>query len=310
MKTRILCCTDLLPKSESALDRAGMLAEELQAELSLLHVVAPAESHRFLEQDLADARWHLRARARPPQWRFGPAPNVFVRTGARTSVLLEVAKELEPALIVLGTPFRRPARDALSGTLVARLLSSLACPVLIVRRMPWEPYRDVVLALDGTDASIPVLRAAEALVVNPATRGTVVHAYEHVYDGMLTSAGVSAEAIGTYAQTWKSEAGANVSDLLSRGSEDPSRYRVLLENAPAITAIHNAVAERTPGLAVLGTRGHGRLRRAFLGSVANSVLYGTDCDVLIVPHRTRLAGLPSKPANDGRAAGDAAAAMR
>jgi nucleotide-binding universal stress UspA family protein len=40
-----------------------------------------------------------------------------------------------------------------------------------------------------------------------------------------------------------------------------------------------------PDLVVLGTRGHGRFRRALLGSVASAVLRAARCDVLLVPER-------------------------
>jgi hypothetical protein len=44
---RLLCATDLLPASESAVDRAGVLAQELNARLSLLHVVSPTGSRQI-----------------------------------------------------------------------------------------------------------------------------------------------------------------------------------------------------------------------------------------------------------------------
>jgi universal stress protein E len=37
---KILCATDLLSKSDSAIDRAGMLVDQLEADLLLLHVVS------------------------------------------------------------------------------------------------------------------------------------------------------------------------------------------------------------------------------------------------------------------------------
>jgi 23S rRNA (adenine2503-C2)-methyltransferase len=52
-------------------------------------------------------------------------------------------------------------------------------------------------------------------------------------------------------------------------------------------AILRAVDALTPDLVVLGTRGHGRFRRALLGSVATEVLRTLQCDVLLVPERGR-----------------------
>src|SRR5689334_22673147 len=68
-RMQIVCATDLLPRSEAAVERAGILADDLAADLTLLHVVAPSESGRALEQALQHAQSRLRARARPPLWR-------------------------------------------------------------------------------------------------------------------------------------------------------------------------------------------------------------------------------------------------
>ena len=73
---RLLCATDLLPKSEAAIDRAGMLAEQLHAPLCLLHVVSPTTAERNLEQSLQQAITGLDSRARAPQWRYGSPPEV------------------------------------------------------------------------------------------------------------------------------------------------------------------------------------------------------------------------------------------
>jgi len=51
---KILCATDLLAKSEAALQRAGMLADNLEADVTLLHVVTPKQSSRILEQSASN----------------------------------------------------------------------------------------------------------------------------------------------------------------------------------------------------------------------------------------------------------------
>jgi len=61
----ILCATDLLAKSESAIDRAEILADHLDADLSLLHVVTPPESPRMLAEDLQRASLGMEWRSRP-----------------------------------------------------------------------------------------------------------------------------------------------------------------------------------------------------------------------------------------------------
>jgi universal stress protein E len=282
----ILCGTDLLPKTESAIERAAMLAEQLGADLSLLHVVAPTESARLLQREMRRARARLQMRAGSPAWRFGSPPCIRVRSGHVAPVLIETARVLNPALVVLGTHRRRPLRDALAGTIAARLLSELNCPVLIVRRMPLGDYRNVLLALDRSEASAQAVRTAEALVIGMGARASVVHAYQPPYDAMLTSAGVMGPMVDPYSEGWKQEASTAMDGLLGEASKDPSRYALILEKTETIAAVQNVVGRLNPDLLVLGTRGRGRLGRALLGSVSNRVLAATGSDVLIVPSRS------------------------
>src|SRR5690242_14464989 len=101
---KILCATDLLPKSDAAINRAGMVAERLRAKLSLVHVVQQSESARMLEEDVQRARVELPFRTGAGLWRYGAQPRVFVRTGDPGRALVRMVKELEPDLVVMGWP--------------------------------------------------------------------------------------------------------------------------------------------------------------------------------------------------------------
>src|SRR5665213_355759 len=175
---KILCATDLLPTSASAIDRAGMLSDRLGADLSLLHVVRPTESDRMLQQDLERAKRELKFRVGPALWRYDAPPSVHVGVGNPTRVVIETLKELAPDLIVLGRHRQRPAWDSLAGTMAARVLSERRYPVLIVDRAAWTAYHNIVLALDCTTASAEALRVAEGLVLVDGVRTVIVHAYQ------------------------------------------------------------------------------------------------------------------------------------
>jgi universal stress protein E len=283
---KILCATDLLPTSESAIDRAGMLADQLGADLSILHVVRPTESDWLLQQDLERASRDLKFRVGLALWRYDTLPNVHVRAGNPTRVLIETLKELAPDLIVLGRHRQRGAWDSLAGTMAARVLSERRYPVLIVDGMAWHAYHNIVLALDCTTASVEALRVAEALVLKDAVRSVIVHAYQPPYDGMLTSTGIAGDVVTRYSEAWSHEAEATLRARLMATSNDFSRYELIVENATPSAAIQKIVRRMRPDLLVLGTRGRGRLGRAVLGSVANRVLETARCDVLVVPDRT------------------------
>jgi nucleotide-binding universal stress UspA family protein len=176
-------------------------------------------------------------------------------------------------------------RDALGGTLAERLLSELKCPVLIVHRMPWYAYRNVLLALDCSVSSATVVRAAEKLVLPAGTRASVVHAYRPAYDSVIGATGIAGEAIERLSAESRRKESSDLRDLLKRASNDASRYEVILENATTTVAVQNVFARLNPDLLVVGTRGRGRWRRALLGSVANRLLSEAKSDVLAVPPR-------------------------
>lgn len=280
---RILCATDLLPKSDAAIERAGILSDRLNADLMLLHVVVPGESQQALEQSLQSASSEMQSRVRPPRWRAQHAPNLAVHAGVAAKIILDTATQSQARLLILGPHRERPLRDALEGTVAQKALATKHYPVLVVRNAAPRPYRRVLLALDASHASASAIRAAESLVLTPDAEATVVHSHKPPYEGMLYSADVGAQTVVRYAENWKRDANQSVRELLDFASVDATRYDIRIEQGPAAPGILQAIEYISPDLLVMGTRGGGRLRRALVGSVANRVLHETRCDVLIVP---------------------------
>jgi universal stress protein E len=280
---RILCATDLLPRSEAAIERAGLLADQLGADITLLHVVVPGESERALEQALQTALARTKSRAQPPLWRAQRAPGVAVRAGNPARIVLDTVAQSKPRLLVLGPHRKRPVRDVLEGTIAEKALATRNCPVLVVQDEARTPYRRVLLALDLSEASASAIRAAESLVLAPEVDAMIVHAHEPPYQGMLHYVDVGMDSMARYADGWKREAKRAVRDLLKYESAHFARYDVHVEQQPAAAAVMRAVERYEPDLLVMGTHGGGRLRRALVGSVANRVLHEITCDALIVP---------------------------
>jgi nucleotide-binding universal stress UspA family protein len=283
---KILSATDLLPKSNAAIDRAGLLADMLAAELTVLHTISPDDSRgSTLEQRVRRADSRLAARTSPPVWRWISQPQIAVQCGHPARVVLDTAYRQMAGLVVLG-PHRGDAlTDAVNGTIVEKVLGAAACPVLIARGETQEPYRHVIVALDGTPHGADVVRAIEALGLTRESRATVVHAHEPLYIGMMNIVGVGAEAAMAYADSSRMQAAAHLEELIRKSSDDPARFEIaVVEQRPA-TAILGAINTLKADLVVLGTRGHGRFRRALLGSTASDVMRTAGCDVLLVPDR-------------------------
>ncbi len=292
---KLLCATDLTPGSDAAVDRAYQLREALGASLTLVHVVSPlAADEGTLEQRLLSANSRLVQRAR----HGGADAELVARCGRPANVVSEEARAAQ--LIIIGPHQGKPLIDALHGTFVERLLSEARCPVLVVRCPTEAPYRALLLSLDGSPSTGHVVRAAEMLPVAEDARFSVVHAHEPPYEAMMSTVGVGNLSVASYASASMSQAAAMIHAKLRMHALDWRRYRVMLMDARPGLAIRQAKEETNPDLLVLGTRGHGRFRRAFLGSTAHEVLNDVDCVVLLVPESSvRASNRPEPPDDPG-----------
>jgi nucleotide-binding universal stress UspA family protein len=127
----ILCPIDFTAESLAVFPYAVSLAQENQARLYLLHVVAAP----VLDSEEASLRTRLRALV-PPEAKLWCEPKPFVETGDAGEKILEQAEELGVDLIVLGIrPVSRFAGTVTHlGTATAyKVVSHALCPVLSIR---------------------------------------------------------------------------------------------------------------------------------------------------------------------------------
>jgi universal stress protein E len=168
----ILCATDLLPKSEAAVERAGMMARRLGARLGIVHVLSSERDERKATRALAQ----MEKRFRATLGNEGIAPSVILRSGNLASQLTRVVLRIAPDLLVLGPRRRGTVRDRLGETLAEGILSAHRCPLLIVKHCAAGDYRNILLALDLSPAAEEILRTAQSIVWESAVNTSVVHA--------------------------------------------------------------------------------------------------------------------------------------
>jgi nucleotide-binding universal stress UspA family protein len=139
----ILVPVDGSPPSLAGLCQAAVLAEDLDAKLEILHVAgadtfevgsttsAAKPAREAAERDMADAiatveaTLHERVRSRTV-------------AGDPVQKILEVASDLKPDLIVLGTHGRVGRLHSLVGSVAQAIVRNAPCPVLTVREPDGE----------------------------------------------------------------------------------------------------------------------------------------------------------------------------
>ena len=272
---RILCATDLLPKSEAAVERAGMMARRLGARLCIVHVLSSERDERKASSALAQ----MEKRFRATLGNEGIAPSVILRSGNLASQLTRVVLRIAPDLLVLGPRRRGTVRDRLGETLVESILSAHRCPLLIVKHRAAGDYRNILLALDLSPAAEEILRTAQSIVWESAVNTSIVHAFEPDY-GILPYIPRAIQSVGAANSPERAEAERALRRLLRLAD-----CNLILSSAFPFEAIVNSVGRVQSDLLVMGTRGYGRLRRVLLGSIVRPVLDEVSCDVLLVPWR-------------------------
>lgn len=267
--TKLLCATDLLPKSEAAIERAALLAEELGARLALLHVVSPFAPQKVLEQTLQNAIERMRARVRSPEWRAKSKASAGVLVGnPRRLIVGSMARE-EADLLIIGPHRERGAVNVIHDTIAEKAVSARQCPVLIVRHPARTAYRRILLALDMEVESANALRTAERLGLTRSAQAAVMHAH----------ASPSSESMSVRDR---------MHGFIRCHSGRGDRYELLVTDGPPAPAIMREIDNLRPDLLVMGSRGLGRIGRTVGGSVANDILKQARCDILIAP-RSELA---------------------
>lgn len=215
-----------------------------------------------------------------------PDVTAVVLKGAPKRELTRYADERDPDLVVLATHGRGGISRAWFGSVADHLVQNLAAPVVAVHAgeaAPAEaPVERIMVALDGS-------KAAEAVLEPAAELGRLLGAellIRRVVEPVPLPADPLLPVSVAYdsALTAELEAGARdyVDRQVSRLAASGVRVsgKAVVGHGAAATLIDAAVEERA-GLVALTTRGRGGWRRLGLGSVADKVMRGAPCPVLL-----------------------------
>ena len=138
---KILVPTDFSPASRKSLSYALRFAEELNSEITLLHVLEPETpltlagrpaAAAFSKEELADADEGLRDLVNSAK-AAGAGTKSILRTGIATHEIVEAAKQLDVDLIVIATHGFTGWKHFAIGSTAERVARAAPCPVLVVR---------------------------------------------------------------------------------------------------------------------------------------------------------------------------------
>lgn len=229
-----------------------MLAAAHRARLVVVHVIEPAATD--------EAR--TRARCRLEDSCAELATTTLLLEGPPAEQILDAARAEAADLVIVGSKGLTGIVRVWLGSVAEKVARTSLIPVLVSRGVV---YRAIGKILVATDFSEPAERAF-ALAIEVAPPDATFELL-HVLDSARPATG-------------ENEAQRQVAALLSRHARPQAdlRFEVAV-GAPGDQILRRL--EQGHGLVALGTHGRHGLARLLLGSVAQTIVRGAPCSVLI-----------------------------
>jgi nucleotide-binding universal stress UspA family protein len=144
--------------------------------------------------------------------------------------------------------------------------------------------KQIVTALDFSDASDAVLKAAMAMAVSLQATLHIVHVLEP--QPSYTAYGMTPEefpAIQLFQEESQKRAEAKLKEALSTARGQVADVRTELMMGSPLHAIIDYVKDKSVDLVVIGTHGHGAVAALLIGSVAEGLVRKAICPTLVIP---------------------------
>lgn len=271
----IVVATKLDSDSEAALEYARKLAANYGARIVLAHSLDPMEyatvdavPGRVLRKMSEEARGALDKLACSLLEEAIPSHSE-IRQETVAQMLVDVARQYEAGLIVIGTKGMAGVGPILVGSIAEQLVRLAPCPVLAVAA-DWNagPYRPVpggpvLLAMEKNEAAAEAVATAYSLAETFARQLLVLHARTEE----------EASAFLNPCATTREEFGIESSDKVA--------VRCIVKDGPPADVIASAIAQFHPCILVIGVKRSSHIPGPH--GTAFSLLAGSRVPVLCVP---------------------------
>ncbi len=307
---RVLMPTDFSTCADVALDHGLFVARRYDATLHLLHAIVLHEedlgpvSDGFPSMETLYQRIEIGARTEMGQLLVRRADECVrveevVRRGvAAAPTIAAYVEEAGIDLVVIGTHGRRGIRRFLLGSVAEEVVRTVPCPVLTIRdqagKQGLQRPESLLVPFDFSPASEAALGAALELAKEYGARIDLLHAISPPIDASGYGLAMGSHMEVTAAVT-------KALDEHAAGLPTAVEVRThVLHGAPGLVVVRFAEKSGSD-LIVVGTHGLEGMSRWLLGSVADKVVRGASCPVLV--WRQPLEEEPT--ASDDRAEADA-----
>lgn len=277
---KFLMATDLSARSDRAVERAVMLAQEHDASLTIMHVIDDE-----LPAALADAQEDAAKHAIDEHVDKLAAGNrdrisIEVVSGRAHADILDMSEKIEAEMVILGMHREDAFKDRFRGTTAERIIRGGGVPVLMAKDRVIHPYKRVIV---GVDFSVHSRRAVEfAIRFVPSGEFHLVHAYGVPFEGFLYGHDTKRQVAQLHEVEFEKMMDEEMSTFLASLDDKAAGVERVMKQGTVREVIFDQARRLKPDLVVMGTHGRTGIAHAFLGSVAEDLLRAPPCDVLAV----------------------------
>lgn len=291
----VLVTTDLSDSADEAIRAGHELARQAGADASKLvvcHVVHEIlrASPLFPQAVQADMEAVIHAESRAAaaiedrvKALTGRTPNDFdirIESGPADSAILRVAEEVRATLVVTASRGLSGIVRLLLGSVAERVVRYAHCPVLVAR--PFKKSNKILVATDLSDPSLPAVTLAAEMAQKNSAELVVLFSLDVMPSpamGLtLPFGGVPIIPPAELVEQMRSSARTALAGVIERlGIKAEAR----VVEGDAASMILRAADEIEADLVVVATHGRTGLMRMALGSVAEKVVRGAQCSVLV-----------------------------
>jgi nucleotide-binding universal stress UspA family protein len=290
----IITATDFSAPSRHAAQRAALLARSSGATLTLLHTVGGSaldDLRRWLADDRAagaieaDARRRLEDLGAELGRSQGVAVHMHLSVGHPVEQVIRHADEVDAGLVVTGTRGAGFFRGGVVGSTAERIARRSSRPVLMVRQLPYEPYRRILVPVDFSACSRNAIELSRQIA--PQASLVLMHAVELPFEGRMRLAGVAEDTLMRYRDAARREAQQRLHDLAADTGLDAGRVHFSTPGgADPWMLIVQEEQEHDCDLVVIGRQGRHAVDEFLLGSTTRMVIAEGAADVLVASRRS------------------------
>jgi nucleotide-binding universal stress UspA family protein len=287
---KILCPVDFFPASDAAVKYAAGLASNYDAQLRLLHVIAPVVSSMEFSAYSVDVTKSLEESSRRELNKLEAGvreTGVDVESELKLGDVYDEIKrtiQLEkPDLVVMGTHGRRGAERWFIGSTTERLLRHSPVPLVTIsasgkKSFGSPEFRRILVTTDFSEGTADALSYAFSVAQENESQVTLLHVLNDM----------SAELSGSkYRESLVNGVRNQLEEMVPAEARNWCDIVPRVECGVPYRIILRTIEDERADLVVMNIHGKGMLDRALLGSTAERVVRVAPCPVMMIPPMKR-----------------------